>query len=268
MRLKNSSILFFFFILAGCGSTGSDTGGTGPAGLSVVVQATTASFTHQDDLAGQTARHVTAGIRSLTLIDEAGGGEFAVLDRDGASPVVVSYEDGASTVLTVVDPGAIVPGHYTRARMVQDWSKFEVDATLHEDVGATPGTLRALHVTSNGTSVDGQARDSGYYEHEFLASGRDENYTGDDAVVPEQSQTAGAEAIVENGVWAVYYPVNVDVSASDATLSIRVNMYQAFRWVDFPGAENQDGVFDMMPPLYEEVVQFGGNAFDVTYVTR
>jgi hypothetical protein len=260
------SAMVLGLLAIGCGSTGSDSGtGQVQPGLTVVVRGSTEAFTHDDGLPGQTARGVTAAVRSFTLIDEATSASFEVLKVEAANPVVVSYDNGSSTVLTVVDPQSVVPGHYTKARMVQDWSKFDVDVTLHEDVGATDGTLHVFQVTSNGGTLDGQAHDAGYYEHDFIAPNRNEHWSGDDAIVPEHSNTAGAEAVVENGEWAVYFQVDITVVAQDAELQIRVNMDHAFRWVDFPGTENEDGVYDIQPPLYEEVTQFGGNRFDVTY---
>lgn len=265
--MKSTSLLLGLGILTiGCGSTGSSEGtGQSQPGLTVVIHGSTETFAHDDGLPGQTARGVTAGVRSLTLLDAATNQSFPVLAADPASAVVVSYDNGSNSVLGVVEPSKVVPGHYTRARMVQDWSKFDVDATLHEDVGPTTGTLHVLTVTSNGASLGGQVHDAGYYEHDFIAPNRNEHFTGDDALVPEHSNTAGAEAIVENGEWAVYFPVDIQVTDADAELSIRVNMDHAFRWVDFPGPDNQEGVYDIQPPLYEEVTQFGGNRFDVTY---
>lgn len=250
----------------GCGSSDS-TSGTGQTqpGLTVVIRGSTETFAHADGLPGQTARGVTAGVRSFTLMDEATNQSFAVLSAEPANAVVISYDNGSNSVLGVVAPENVVPGHYTKGRMVQDWSKFDVDATLHEDVGATVGTLHVVQVTSNGASLNGEMRDAGYYEHDFIAPNRNEHFTGDDALVPEHSNTAGAEAIIENGEWAVYFPVDVQVTEADAELGIRVNMDHAFRWVDFPGPDNQEGVYDFQPPFYEEVTQFGGNRFDATY---
>lgn len=264
MKFVSAVVLGLFAI--GCGSTGSDSGtGQVQPGLTVVVRGSTETFAHADGLPGQTARAVTAAVRSLTLIDEASGASFSVWNAAPANPGVVSYDNGSSTVLTVVEPTSVVPGHYTRARIVQDWSEFDVDVTLHEDVGATNGALHVFQVTSNAGTRNGQAHDAGYYEHDFIAPSRNEHWSGDDALVPEHSNTAGAEAIIENGEWAVYFPVDVTVGAENAELQIRVNMDHAFRWVDFPGTENQEGVYDIQPPLYEEVTQFGGNRFDVSY---
>jgi hypothetical protein len=250
----------------GCGSS-SSTGGTGQTqpGLTVIVRGSTETFAHDDGLPGQTARGVSAGVRSLTLLDEATSQSFVLLGADPGTSAVVSYDNGESTVLAVVPPESIVAGHYTKARLVQDWSEFDVDATHHADGTQTSGSLHVVQVTSDGAMLNGVTHAAGHYEHDFIAPNRNEHWTGEDALVPEHSSTAGAEAVVENGEWAVYFPLDVHVTASDAQLDIRVNMDHAFRWVDFPAPENQPGVYDISPPLYEEVTQFGGNRFDVTY---
>jgi len=264
--MRTLPLLTLALALGGCGSSGEGSGSTAPTGLQVVIRSSTASFTHTDGLSGQTARSVSAGVRRLELLDESAGTSFVLLDGAGDTDVVVGYDDGASTTLTTVAPAAIVAGHYTKARMIQDWSRFEIDATLHDASGATAGALHALHVTSDGTVVDGETRSAGHYEHDFVATNRDEHYSGDDALLPAHTTTAGAEALVENGLWAVYFPADVTVTAGDADLVIAVNMDGAFRWTDVPGGGNQDGVYDFAPPLYEPVEQFGGNRFDVSYL--
>jgi hypothetical protein len=251
--------------ISGCGSAGDGGGSSALPGLSVVIEGSTAPYPHDDGLAGQTARSVTAGIRSLTLLAEPGGTDFVLLERDGSSTVIVGYDHGVKTMLPQIDAQAIQPGRYTRARLVQDWSRFEIDATLHDAGEPIAGKLRAFHVTSDGSVVDGLALASGHYEHQFVAPGSDRSFSGSDAELPEYTTTAEAAARVEGGLWAVYFPIDVQVISADAELSILVNMNEAFRWQDFPGVGNQPGVYDFLPPLYEQVVQFGGNRFDVSY---
>lgn len=255
-------------VVAGCSGSSSVASGQGKPGLDVVMEASTAAFTFSDGKAGQTARNVTAGLRSMTLEPDGGGAGFTLFDR-GASEIPVSYDDGGSTELSLVAPADVVPGHYTKMRMVQDWARFDIDATLHDAGGATPGTLHALQVTSNGSTVDGQAHDAGYYDQTFDApGGKTDHWSGADAAIPDHSQTADAEAIVENGEWAVYFPVDITVTNGNATLRVVANMDHAFRWTDTPGGDNQAGVYDIAPPIYEPVAQFGANHFDVTLQAR
>jgi len=175
--------------------------------------------------------------------------------------VVVGYDDGNETELARIDPADVRTGHYVTGRLVQDWSKFEVRATLHELTGATDGVLKVLQVTSEGAMVDGTAMPLGQFAHVFEAPGRLESYEGT-SEVPDYSATAEAEAYLEDGLWAVYFPVDVEVEAGlGGTIEIEVNMDQAFRWSDMPAIGNEDDVYDIAPPLYEPVEQFGGNRF-------
>lgn len=249
--------------LSACGS--DEGGGSGPARIDVVLVATTDAFPHADTSSGQTAEEVSAGVRSLTLLSDSG--EAWPLVHRGTTSVVVRYDDGARSMLGSVLARDVVFAHYTRARMVQEWSRFDVQATLH-DAGATAGTLSALHVTSDGTTIDGELRNAGHYVHDFTGGTKTGQWSGDDATVPEHSTTAGAEALMEDGEWAVYFPVDLEIASGDGTLTIVVNMHQAFRWQDVPGGDNQPGVWDIAPPLYEPVLQFGGNRFEATFQPR
>jgi hypothetical protein len=246
---------------AGCGSTDSTDPGGSASGLSVTVAASTAPFQFSDGAAGQTATHVTAGIRSLTLLT-SDGTEWTVFDA-GSKDTTVGYNDGDSTPLAHLDSADIVPGHYVKARLVQDWSRFDIQVALHVGSTATPGTLHALMVTSDGTTLDGTQHDAGYYEQDFEGGGQTQRFDGD-ARVPDYSTTDGAEAVVENGLWSVYFPVDVQIGPEAASLRIVVNMDHAFRWTDVSGGDNQPGVYDIAPPLYEPVTQFGGNRFDAS----
>ena len=249
----------------GTGTGGTGTGGTGgasPSGLSVVLAASTASFPHQDSLASQTAMKVSAGVKTLQLLDDQGG-VFTLFEASGDA-TVVSYDDGASTALSSLEQNQVRAGHYTKARIVQDWSRFEIGATLHELSASTPGTLAILQITSQGVTVGGEAHAAGDYEHVFTSGGTSKPFKGS-APIPETSKTAEAEAIVENGQWAVYFPIDLTVTAATAgTLTIVANMDHAFRWTDTPGLENQPDVYDIAPPLYELVEQFGANRFELS----
>ncbi|MCA9592899.1 MAG: hypothetical protein KC776_06295 [Myxococcales bacterium] len=251
-------------LLGGCGSSGESTGGAPATDLTVVLSASTQSYQHSDDLSGQTARSVRAGVRSLTLIDESSGASWQLFDH-GPGGQEVSWDDGAATAIATIPPSDVVAGHYTRARMVQDWSRYTIDATLHDGTDAVAGSLSGLQVTSDGAVVDGSARPQGYYEQTFTAPGVDKTFSGDDAPLPSESKTAEAEAVIENGQWAVYFPVDVTVAdGKTGVLTVRANMNDAYRWDDLPGPGFEDAVYDFAPPLYEPVAQFGGNRFDVT----
>lgn len=257
-------VLFLGLSSTACGGSDESSGGgnSTASDLRVVIGGSEAAFSHADGHSGQTATNVSAGVRSLTLIDDAGG-EWVLFDAKPTN-AAVSYADGATSELAAIAPAAVRAGHYTKARLVQDWSRFEVAVTLHEGGSATPGTLHGLTVTSDGALVDGKELPSGHYAHTFSGGGVSHDYTGT-APIPEHSTTAGAEAFVEDGEWAVYFPVELTLAAGKTgTLAIRVNLDHAFRWSDLPGAGYADGTYDIAPPLYEPVEQFGGNRFDVS----
>ncbi len=253
--------------IVGCGSSdGSD--GASATELTVMFGASGDGHAHSDALSGQTPRSVRAGVRSLTLIDESSGEGWVLFDH-GPGGQEVAWDAGANTVIAVIPPAAVKAGHYTRARMVQDWSRFTIDATLHEGADAMAGTLTGLQVTSEGAVVEGSARPQGYYEQTFSGPGVEREFSGDDAPLADQSQTAGAEAIIENGQWAVYFPLDLSVEAeATGVLNVRANMSEAFRWEDLPMSGFEAGAYDMTPPLYEPVLQFGANRFDVTLAAQ
>lgn len=188
----------FLFLVSGCGGADSTSGTTASTGLDLTIAASTAPFAHDDGASGQTARQVSAGVRSFTLFAD-NGAAWTLVD---ASPntISVGYDDGASTTLGHLEPTDIVSGHYVKARIVQDWSKFDIDVALHDAATTTPGTLHAFQVTSDGALIDGTSRNAGYYEQDFEGGGQKHHYSGDDAIIPSDSTTAGAEAIVENGL--------------------------------------------------------------------
>ncbi len=249
----------------GCGST-SDDDPTVPAGVAVHVRATTETFPHGDGLAGITPRSAAGGVRSLTLLRSDGDPAPLELFHLGATSKEVGYSHGDDTRVTVLDPAVFVLGTYTLARMVQSHSRYEIDATFHEAGEATRGRLENLIVLSDGTRVDGGLRDTGYFRNVFHVGKHREEVTGDDAVVAPYSFTAGAKAVVEDGEWAVYFPIQLEVTTPPVAgdrLVLRVNLFEAFRWRDSDSPGYVDGEFDFSRDAYEEVVRFGGNRFDL-----
>ena len=245
---------------AGAGASGGSAGAS-PKALNIVLGSSIASYPHQDQLASQTAFNVQAGVRSLALIDDQG--DSWTLFEAGADAKPVSYDDGAATNLATLSASQLRPGHYVRARLVQDWSRLTVDATRHELTQKTPGSLEILQITSDGTKVGGKTYAAGDFEHTFTAAGGAESFSGN-APIPATSMTAEAEAIIENGAWAVYFPMDLTVTPSSlGTLTVTANMHRAFRWTDTSALGYTTEIYDIAPPLYEWVRQFGANRFDV-----
>lgn len=244
----------------GDGSSGGSGGAVSQTELEIVVSASDAPFPHQDQLASQTPKRIRAGVRMLQLEDDQGE-RFTLFDAQSAA--TVSYDAGAFTALGRLSPQAIRPGHYVRARLVQDWSSFEIDAALHQDNQAQRGVLSILQITSDGISLDGERYDAGDFVHQFSGPGGQREFSGV-LPVPEESHTAGASAFVEDGVWAVYFPMDLTLTAGQVgRIDFRANLDHAFRWTDQdkPGYAQQQ--YDFAPPLYEVVEQFGANRFDV-----
>ncbi len=249
---------------AGAGGGAGGAGGEALAEVRVVLVATTSTYPHDDHLSGQTAQEVTAGVRRLELMDDEGGSWLLMDESPGNT--AVRYDDAARTELARFSADQVRPGRYVKGRLIQDWSRFQIDATLHEAAESTPGTLHVFQVTSDGASYDGKTYDAGTYEHEFVASGEATTYQGTLEMAATAS-TAEAEAFVEGGDWVVYFPIDLHVEKpSGGVIEVEVNMHDAFRWSDVPSLVNEAGVYDIAPPLYEPVRQFGGNRFTVRWV--
>ncbi len=260
---------------AGCGSSdgstfGDGSGGAGGSGgsggsvsqteLEIVVSATDEAFPHQDQLASQTPKRIRAGVRALELEDDQGD-RFTLFDSQTA--VQISYDAGASTVLGQLTPEQVRPGHYVKARLVQDWSSFDIDAVLHQDNQALQGVLSILQITSDGVSLNGESYDSGDFVHQYSGAGGEEEFTGA-LPIPDESHTAEATAVVEDGSWVVYFPVDLTIREGQVgRLDFRANLDHAFRWTDQDQAGYTPNAYDFAPPLYEVVAQFGANRFEV-----
>ncbi|MEZ4375550.1 MAG: hypothetical protein R3B07_32365 [Polyangiaceae bacterium] len=276
-RFWLASVLGFGLAAAACGSSdGTDfgsgasggAGGTGGSGgsvsqteLEIVISATDEAFPHQDQLASQTATQIRAGVRTLQLEDDQGG---RLTLFDSQTPVQVSYDAGASSILSSLKPDQVSAGHFVRARLVQDWSRFDIQAVLHQDNQALSGTLNILQVTSDGVTLDGESYDSGDFVHQFSGAGGNQQFTGL-LPIPDESHTAEASAFIEDGSWVVYFPVDLTLSAGQVgRLEFRANLDHAFRWADADGNGYANDVYDFAPPIfYETVSQFGANRFEV-----
>jgi hypothetical protein len=250
--------------MLGCGS--DDGGGSGPPRIDVVFTASQTPFAHADGSAAQTAARRSAGIRSLTLIDDSGE-PWQVVER-GTSPAFVRLDPGARNVIDVVMAKQVVAGHYTRARLVQAWSRFEIAATLHTEDGSTEGTLAALVVTSDGTLIDGKLTAAGYYVYAFSDGETTATLSGGDAHLPEHARPGAAEIRFEDGEYAAYFPIDLRIGSGDGVLTIDVDTFEAARWTDVSGGVNLPGVYDLSPPLHEPFVQLVGDRFEATFRKR
>jgi len=260
-------------------SGGADTGGESSGGgsgpgnpeVTVHITANTDAFPHEDGLSGQTAISASGGVRSLMLYRDAEDTEPLVLFDHGVNVVEVGYDDGDETEVAVVPTENMVAGSYTVARLSQSYSRYQVAATLHTLGGMYDGILDNVFVMADQTMLDGQMRDAGHYDFSFAGGGESFAIAGEDYPVPIYSFTAGAYAVVEDGEWAVYFPVAVEISddaSLDMDIVVDVNLDQAFRWTDLLVLGYEPGVFDVTEISYEPLVRFGGNHFEMTVTSN
>ncbi len=250
---------------------GSDDGGGGETAggpvLRVHVSATTAPFTFDDDLSGQTPRAYASGLRSYRIYKDASDPNPATVFDYGDDFVLVPYQDGADTVVATVPIAGIPAGHYTRGRVVHTHVHYQVDATVHSLIGSAAGTFDNLQVMSDHVTIDGTEHDSGYYEYQFLVAGMTYPTSGTDAVPPQFSE-GGFQVVFENGEWAFYFDLDVTIdpaTTQSVDSEMRLNVDHCFRWQDQDGVGYATGVFDVTPSSIEPVKQFGANAFSVTF---
>ena len=280
MRMgMDRSILVLAVAVAGCvGADGGVIGDPDPVdpvdwldsddGVRLRMRATTAAFVHDDGLQGMTVIAARGGVRSLQLLEDSFDPSPVTLIEYGVDSVEVSYDDGADSELGVVDRARFESGHYTLARLVQAYSRYDIDATRHELSSRAHGRLDSVMVMSDASRVDGVMRDAGHYHSVFHHDGDDISTTMENLPIAPYSFTDGAYAVVEEGEWAVYFPIDLTIAqppVAGTELVITVNMNDSFRWVDSIALGWDAGVYDFSADYFETVVRFGGNRFDLSW---
>jgi len=256
---------------AGAGSEGGagGVGGQAPEGgaapaITIRFRSSTAPFPHDDGLAGQTPLSHVSGLRKLQLYPSPTDPNPLTVFDFGSDFVEVSYADGADTPVYTVPASTLPQGLYTVARVVHSHVRYEVASTMHVNGQALPGTYQNLQVLSDGTLLDGQLRNHGYYEYVFSTGYVDFPISGDNAPVPEWSETGGFSTKLENGEWGYYFPIELWVTpelTEDVDIVLEVNMHESFRWQDQSEPGFAPGVFDTVPTAFEPVKRFGANDF-------
>jgi hypothetical protein len=245
---------------------GAGGGGTGP-NVEIRMRSSTAPFPHTDELSGQTPTAHSSGLRSLTLFrSKSDPSPFVVFDL-GENPVEVDYADGADTLAYTARASDLPEATFTVARVVHTHVRYRVAATMHAMGLVVPGFFDNVQVMSDGTLLDGQLRDAGYFEYTFEGGGQSFPASGDDAPVPEYTSSGGFEVVRENGEWAYYFPVSLVVTPNiteDVQVVLSVNMHESYRWQDQTSPGYMSGVFDVTPTSFEPVLQFGANSFALT----
>jgi hypothetical protein len=252
------------------GSTSENTEGTS-AGTTVTirVRATATPITHDDPWSGQTPRDHFAGIRSLTLIDESG--RHPALEVFDLSPehVEAGWNDGDETTIAVIPVESLAYGTFSRARVGISHLRFTVDATVHAMGLSAAGEVRALQVLSDGTVLDGQVRDRGWWRYVFHFAGMQFPAGGDTgAPVAEPPSGGPIEVVVEDDETVVYFPVGILVDPTvqhDVAAVLEVNVHESFRWEDLDEPDYAPGVFDAAPPAFEPIRQLGVNSYTLGF---
>lgn len=232
--------------------------------VSVHVRATQAPFAHLPSTVGQTPSLQRMAWKSLTLYaskDDPNG--YRVFDH-GTAPVEGGLGDGDDTVLAKLPIKGLRAGHYGYARVEVSYVKYNVATDMHSLGFVLPGTFENVQVLANGTMLDGQRRDKGFYRYTFKsASLAPQTVEGNDAPIP---QTTGAGGIsLESGpnglVYAFPIDMTIDLGVShDLHAIFEVNTHENFRWIDQSVPGYSAGRYDTTPTSFEPVVSFGANA--------
>jgi hypothetical protein len=249
------------------GGGGSTTGEGGGPTVEIHFRSSTDPFQHTDGFSGQTPSANTSGIKSLTLYRMMGDPDPFEVFNFGQDAAEIDYAAGADTLVYTAHASNFPEGTFTIARVVHNWVKYRVDATVHYNSLNIPGEFDNLQVLSDRSLVDGTLRDAGYYEYVFDTGTMQFPTSGDNAPIPEFTG-GGFSVVFENGEWAYYFPVSLPVTpdiTSSYSVIFGVNMFESFRWEDQTMTDYMAGVFDVTPPAsFEPVKKFGANSFSLT----
>lgn len=285
MRLALPILLLSVLPLVACGGSSATLDGGSPLDasspvdadaaathyLTIHVRASTKPTTHLDGWSGQTPRAQSMGVRALTLgkgpLDPA---PWTVFDL-AAGFVEAPLNDGADTIVAKVPASTILAGNYVYARAYVSHVRYEVDAVVHALGASVPGTFRNVQVLSNGTTIDGVTRDSGWYSFSFSTGSQTFGpVTGPNGPLP-QTSGPGITLTVEDGKASYGFPVALDALATnrDVDVVMEANTEADFRWEETAGAGHTDGAFDVDPPsTFEPVHQFGANSLALSLIVH
>lgn len=250
------------------GEGGGGAGGVDPGGAQIHIhfRANTQPFSHADGLSGQTPLSHVSGLKKFELLTDDSDPEPLLVFDYGQEFVEVSYDDGADTVAYSLPAHALPIETYTVARVVHSHVRYRIEATMHNLGLHLPGEFDNLQVLSDDTLIDGELRQAGYYEYEFSTAGQTFPTSGENAPVPEWSETGGFSVKFEDGEWAYYFPVFLPLTPDvpeDVDVVLEVNMFESFRWQDQELPDYAPGVFDTTATSFEPVLRFGANSFQV-----
>jgi hypothetical protein len=237
--------------------------------VTIRVRATATPVVHDDPWSGQTPRDYFAGIRSLTLIDESGQDPDLLVFDLSPDHVEAGWNDGDETTVAQLPVESLTYGTFTRARVAVSHLRFTVDTTVHAMGLSAAGEVQATQVLSDGTMLDGQVRDRGWWRYVFNFAGM-QFPTGGESGAPVTEPPAGGaiEVVVEGDETVVYFPASVLIDPTvqnDVSAVLEVNVHEAFRWQDLDEPEYAPGVFDASPPAFEPIRQLGVNSYTLGF---
>lgn len=232
--------------------------------VSVHVRATQAPVAHDTSTAGQTPSVQRMAWRKLTLFTSASDTTgYEVFDL-GQNPVEGSLGDGDDTILKKLPIRSLKAGRYTYARAEVAYLKFTVKSTMHSLGYVIPGEFENVQVLANGTMLDGQRRDKGFYRYTFKSNMLPpQSVEGLDAPIPQTTGQGGIS--LESGPNGLVYGFPIDMTIDlgvthDLHAIFEVNTHENFRWRDETAPGYQKGVYDTTPTGFEPVMSFGANA--------
>lgn len=253
---------------ADAGVAPADDAGALPAGGPLVhihLRVAMEPFAHPPGTSGQQPSRHRAGMRSFYLLRDAGDPEPARVFDFGDGFAEVGYEPGDDTIVASVPIRELVAGHFSVGRVVHTHADYTVDATLHHSGYDLPGQVDHLVAMSDRTTLDGVARDRGFYRFLFRSGSLEVPHEGTGMEVPVLP-SGGFGVRIEDGEHAYYFPTSLLIDTglgSDIHMVMEVNMHESFRWNDEAGAGHAPGVFDISPVAWEPVRQFGANSFRI-----
>lgn len=237
--------------------------GSGPF-VSVHVRAVQTPVPHDASSSGQTPSLQRMAFKSLTLYtskDDPNG--YVVYDL-GDSAVEAGLDDGDDTVLVKLAIASLRAGHYTYARAGVSYLRYDVASTLHASGFSIPGKFQNVQVLADGTMIDGQRRQKGYYRYTFVSSQLPpQTVEGADAPTPLTTGQGGIS--LEPGTDALVYGFPVDLTIDlgvthDLNAIFELNTHENFRWRDLETPGYAKGVYDTTPTSFEPVTSFGANS--------
>lgn len=256
----------------GAGPSASSTGSSGAPStpeatgpfVSVHVRAVQTPVAHDPSSSGQTPSVQRMAFKSLTLYtskDDPNG--YVVYDL-GDAAVEAGLGAGDDTVLAKLPISTLRAGRYTYARAGVSYLRYDVASTLHASGYSIPGKFENVQVLADGTMLDGQRRQKGYYRYTFVSNGLPpQTVEGSDAPTPLTTGQGGISLEPGTGGLVYGFPVDLTIDLGvthDLNAIFELNTHENFRWVDLEIPGYAKGVYDTTPTSFEPVTSFGANS--------